>query len=173
MFRPLQTLKKLLINLLKSVAFLTSFVMSIYLFQCYGTKICKSISISKIKSWVIHIIVTLHKISCLTSGFGIAFEQPHKRVDITYFCLPKTFEAIWNMLEKRHFVKTLPKQEVIYRVFTIINYRWLYSRYLSGYWALFSKMGETQKGTHSRHGWVSGGVATKRKQMYKRHKKIR
>ena len=54
----------------------------------------------------------------MTSGFGIAFEQPHKRVDITYFCLPKTFEAIWNMLEKRHFVKTLPKQEVIYKQFS-------------------------------------------------------
>ena len=57
---------------------------------------------------------TLNKLSCVVSGFGIAFEQPHKRAEITYFCMPKTIEALWNFLEKRNVVRTLPNQEVSY-----------------------------------------------------------
>lgn len=51
--------------------------------------------------------------SAVFSGLGIAFEQAHRRVEITYYCLPKTFEAVWNFLEKRNLVKTIPYQEII------------------------------------------------------------
>ena len=50
--------------------------------------------------------------ACLIPGLSISFEQPHKRTEITYFCLPKTIEALWNLLEKRRIVKTLPHQNV-------------------------------------------------------------
>ncbi len=61
--RPIKTFKKLLGNLAKSVLFLTTFVMTIFLLQCYGKKISTRISITN-----------LNKLSCLISGFGIAFE---------------------------------------------------------------------------------------------------
>lgn len=50
----------------------------------------------------------LNYLSVILSGFGIAFEQPHKRVEITLYCIPKTLEAIWNYLEKRNLVMTIP-----------------------------------------------------------------
>jgi hypothetical protein len=43
-------------------------------------------------------------LSAIFSGLGIAFEQANKRVEITYYCIPKTLEAIWNFLEKRSLV---------------------------------------------------------------------
>ena len=60
---PITTTAKLAVNILRSVMFLTSFVMSIIGFQCYGPKIFPSLSIKSI-----------HLISILFSGFGIAFE---------------------------------------------------------------------------------------------------
>ena len=54
--------------------------------------------------------------ACLVSGLGISFEQPHKRTEITYFCLPKSIEAWWNLLEKRGIVKTLPHQNVRFQL---------------------------------------------------------
>jgi membrane-bound inhibitor of C-type lysozyme len=55
----------------------------------------------------------LQKTAAVFSGFGILFEQAHKRVEITYYCIPKTLEATWNFLEKRNLVKTLPYQEIL------------------------------------------------------------
>jgi hypothetical protein len=45
--------------------------------------------------------------ACFTSGLGIAWEQATKRPEITYFCLPKSIEAAWNMLEKRGLVNSI------------------------------------------------------------------
>ena len=36
---------------------------------------------------------------------SIAWEQPHKRVDINYFVLPKATEIFWNMLKNRRLVR--------------------------------------------------------------------
>lgn len=59
-----------------------------------------------------NLLEKLHLIGAVFSGFGIAFEQAHKRVEILYYCIPKTLEAVWNLLEKRNIVKTLPLQEI-------------------------------------------------------------
>lgn len=39
------------------------------------------------------------------STFGIAFEQPHRRVDITYYCMPRSLECFWNLLKNRKLIK--------------------------------------------------------------------
>ena len=60
---PITSIAKLAVNILRSVMFLTSFVMSIISLQCYGPKIFPSLSIKSI-----------HMICVIFSGFGIAFE---------------------------------------------------------------------------------------------------
>ena len=52
-------------------------------------------------------------VSSAISGFGIAFESPLKRSEVTYYCLPKAIEAVWNSLERRGLIKTLPGQPII------------------------------------------------------------
>ena len=99
---PISSTAKLTINILRSVMFLTSFVMSIISFQCYGSKMFPHLSVQ-----------TLHLITVLFSGFGIAFEQPHKRKEITYYCLPRSLEGLWNFLEKRRIVKTFKYQDIV------------------------------------------------------------
>ena len=44
----------------------------------------------------------------MISTAGIAFEQSHKRLDITYFTLPKSIETFWMMLKNRKLVKDFP-----------------------------------------------------------------
>ena len=39
--------------------------------------------------------------ACVVAGLGIAWERPSKRLEIIYFCLPRTSEAVSNMLNKR------------------------------------------------------------------------
>ena len=95
--KPVRTLIKLVYNIIKSMMFLTSFVSSIHLLQCYGESVYSG---STRRGLLL--------LSSLISGFGIVFEAPHKRTEITYYCLPKAIEAFWNILEKRHLIKTLP-----------------------------------------------------------------
>lgn len=104
-----------MINISRSVAFLTSFVMIIFAVQCYVPRMFPKLSISKRNFKFIKMFIkigSVNYVACVLPGLGIAFEQPHKRTEITYFCLPKTLEALWNALEKRHLVKTLPGQQV-------------------------------------------------------------
>jgi hypothetical protein len=100
--RPARTLLKLLLNIMKSMLFLTSFVSSIHILQCYGEAVY---SRSTRRG--------LLMVSSAISGFGIAFESPHKRSEVTYYCLPKAIEAVWNSLERRGLIRTLPGQPII------------------------------------------------------------
>ncbi|CDW78917.1 UNKNOWN [Stylonychia lemnae] len=86
-YSPAGNLSKLVINIIRSVMFMTSFVMSIKMVECYGKGI--------------------HWASVLISGFGIIFEQPHKRVEISYYVFPKALESLWNYLERRGLVHIL------------------------------------------------------------------
>ena len=52
-------------------------------------------------------------VSSVISGMGIVFESPNKRSEVTYYCLPKAIEALWNGLEKRSLIKTLPGQPIL------------------------------------------------------------
>jgi hypothetical protein len=99
---PARTLLKLLLNVMKSMLFLTSFVSSIHILQCYGESVYSSSTRRG-----------LLMVSSAISGFGIAFESPHKRSEVTYYCLPKAIEAVWNSLERRGLIKTLPGQPII------------------------------------------------------------
>ena len=47
LFRPYETLKRLFVNLSKSVLFLTCFVFTIVVMQCYGSKILPGVTMSK------------------------------------------------------------------------------------------------------------------------------
>lgn len=61
------------------------------------------------------------------STFGIAFEQPHRRVDITYYCMPRSLEVIWNLLKNRKLIKNdIPFQNsfLIAISFAIIAYKY-------------------------------------------------
>ena len=111
LLRPVETIKRLVINIIRSVLFLASFTQSIFLIQCYGGHFLPSATMT-----------TLNRICAAVSGFGIAFEQPHKRVDITYFCVPKSLEALWNLLEKRNLVRSIPGQEVNFCLLYILDH---------------------------------------------------
>ena len=56
---------------------------------------------------------------------GIAFEQPHRRVDITYYCMPRSLEIIWNFLKNRRLIRDLPFQNslLIAIAFAIIAFK--------------------------------------------------
>ena len=51
---------------------------------------------------------SLGLIASALAGFGIIFEQPHRRVEFTYYCLPKAVEGMWNFMERRKYVKEIP-----------------------------------------------------------------
>ena len=42
------------------------------------------------------------------SNFSMAFEQPHRQVDITYFIAPRAAEIYWKSLKNRRFVRDVP-----------------------------------------------------------------
>jgi hypothetical protein len=63
---------------------------------------------------------------CFIAPLGIAFEQPHRRVDITYYCLPRSLEILWNMLKNREIIRgDLPFQNelLIALSFGLIAYK--------------------------------------------------
>jgi len=91
-----KVLVKLGVNLLRSVMFMTSFVVMCLI--CYET----------IQRTPLQHRWTASQRNFLCSSIvpiTIAFEQPHKRVDINYFVLPKTIEIFWNMLKNRRLVR--------------------------------------------------------------------
>lgn len=83
--------------------FLTTFVIIIYSFYEYiqYTPLQRWLTNSQ-RNWIVSVISTL----------GIIWEQPHRRVDITYYVVPRTLEIYWNMLKNRKIVKDFPLQNV-------------------------------------------------------------
>ena len=82
--------------------FLTTFVSSIHILQCFGESVYSGATRRG-----------LLLVSSVISGIGIVFEAPHKRSEVTYYCLPKAIEAVWNSLERRRIIKSLPGQHII------------------------------------------------------------
>ena len=65
-------------------------------------------------------------IACIIATVGIAWEQPHRRVDIIYYIIPRVLEIYWNMLKNRRLVKSdIPRQNLILLAlaFGMIAYR--------------------------------------------------
>jgi hypothetical protein len=57
---------------------------------------------------------------------SIAIEQAHRRSDITYFVMPRSFEALWNMLKNRKIVRAdypLMNSILLAISFAIITYK--------------------------------------------------
>ena len=53
-------------------------------------------------------------IGCILSTLGIAWEQPHRRADITYYLIPRVLEIYWNMIKNRNIFKgDIPGQDAI------------------------------------------------------------
>ena len=79
--------------------FMTCFVSSIYAFYEYVryTPLKSLLSVTQ-RNLLISILATT----------AIAWEQPHRRVDITYYVIPRAVEIYWNMLKNRKIVKDFP-----------------------------------------------------------------
>jgi hypothetical protein len=83
--------------------FMTTFVTSIVSFYeiATHTPLARWLSVNQ-RNLLISILAT----------FSIAWEQPHRRVDISYYVAPRTFEIFWNMLKNRKIVSDFPGQNV-------------------------------------------------------------
>ena len=76
---------------MRSVAFLTAFVLFILLFNHSAAFRFRG----KIPFYYRNLF------ACFLATGGIAFEQPHRRIDITYFVIPRSVETFWAMLKAR------------------------------------------------------------------------
>ena len=88
---PLRPLLKLVFNLFRSVLFMTSFIQVNAIGQYYPGPL-----LGYLKRAILLSAVT---------PISIALEQAHRRSDITYFVMPRSFEALWNMLKNRKIVR--------------------------------------------------------------------
>lgn len=99
-------LLKLAINITRSVAFLTGYIMFFQIFQEWprlpfiGPRLFHRDGLIP--------IYTRQMLANFMSAAAIAFEQPHRRVDITYYCLPRALEILWNLLKNRKLVRRDP-----------------------------------------------------------------
>jgi hypothetical protein len=117
-------LLKLAINIARSVMFLTSYIMLANLGQDFvrlpGLRsLCHKDGLLAVptRQLILNSIATL----------GIAFEQPHRRVDITYYCMPRSIEIVWNLLKNRKLIKNdFPFQNsfLVAISFAIIAYKY-------------------------------------------------
>jgi hypothetical protein len=80
-----------LINMLRSIMFMT-FYIAIFrtVGQMYGIR-----TPFRISNWAHNLLI-----SAVTPA-GIAWEQPHRRLDLVYFTMPRAIETYWNMLRNR------------------------------------------------------------------------
>ena len=44
-------------------------------------------------------------ILCALATLGIAWEQPQRRIQITYYIIPRMAEILWNMVKNRRWIK--------------------------------------------------------------------
>ena len=99
---PIKPILKLCFNIFRSVMFLTTFVGSI-------------LAMNELSHHLLRGKVSFYRRNCaiafLATG-GIACEQPHRRVDITYYVMPRSLEIIWEMLKNRRLVRDIPGQNV-------------------------------------------------------------
>ena len=105
MFRgPIRPILKLIWNIFRSVMFLTTFVGSILAMNELSYHFLRN----KIGFYRRNVIISF------LATAGIACEQPHRRVDITYYVMPRSLEIIWEMLKNRRLVRDIPGQDVSY-----------------------------------------------------------
>lgn len=115
---------RLLWNMFRSVMFLTTFVTIIYSSYDY-------VHLTPLVKWLSN--TTRNRIISIISTTGIAWEQPHRRVDITYYIVPRSLEIYWNMLKNRKLVSDFTGQNVSLVRMLTCSYRryWSLSRWES------------------------------------------
>lgn len=98
----MKPLLKLAWNIFRSVMFLTTYVQTIVSAQ----------EIFRLPplSWICgqDKMMTFYRrnvFACILATLGIAWEQPHRRVDIIYYIIPRVLEIYWNMIKNRRIVK--------------------------------------------------------------------
>ena len=91
---------KLLFNITRSVMFVTCVVMGIRGIN----EVTDRIPLVKNNTN----FLTLNFWISFFSNFSMAFEQPHRQVDITFFIAPRAFEIYWKSLKNRRFVRDVP-----------------------------------------------------------------
>jgi len=106
---------KLLLNILRSAMYMTGYVSIIKLMFAMAD----SFPLRFLPYKFVDVLVMV-----LSPG-SIAFEQPHRRVDITYFLLRSSVENWWNMLRNRKLVPHIPKagELLIILAFAIIAFK--------------------------------------------------
>ena len=90
---------KLLFNILRSVLFMTGYVSA-------GKIVWANVDSFPLGYMPYKLVDFL--INFLPPAF-IAFEQPHKRVDITYFLMKSSAESWWNIFRNRKLVPNIPR----------------------------------------------------------------
>ena len=98
---PKQTLKQVAKNLLLSCLFLSTYITIFRYLTCF-TKNYRQ----RMDKW--NIII-----SGFFATFAIMFEPSHRRTELALYLFPRFLEALWNWLEKRGFVKSVPNGEVL------------------------------------------------------------
>jgi hypothetical protein len=67
-------------------------------------------------------------VACVLATGGIAWEQPHRRIDMIYYIIPRVLEIYWNMIKNRKVVKgDLPFQNAIIIGFALAVVAYKYS----------------------------------------------
>ena len=102
---------KLLLNITRSVSFLVFYIQTCDLIM-YANFQKPFMKWTKLSAYTYLLFKAF--LIMTTASFGIAFEQPHRRVDIMYYCMPRSFEIFWNMMATRKFVPSeLPFQNAL------------------------------------------------------------
>lgn len=107
----MRPIAKLVFNIARSVSFLVFYIQmcDTMLYINFQKPLMRMTKISAHTYLLLKAFVIM-----TTASFGIAFEQPHRRVDIMYYCMPRSFEIVWNMLATRKFVPPeLPYQNAL------------------------------------------------------------
>jgi hypothetical protein len=99
----LRLLLKYLINYARSVAFMATYTQGVKFMEMLTTHVMPIRGLmhlmgQKSFDWLISFI----------TAWAIALEQPHKRVDITYFIMPRIVEFWWLFFKNRKMIRDLP-----------------------------------------------------------------
>jgi hypothetical protein len=93
---PIPTLKKLLIAILRSMAFLGTFIVSMRFFLCLFCKIRGRFDIFSVL------------VMSVFSTLPVLFENISRIEAYTVFTIPRVLEGIWDLLKKLGYVRNIP-----------------------------------------------------------------
>jgi hypothetical protein len=122
---PIKPVLKLSWNIFRSVMFLTTYILVIIMGQ--------EVYQHRPFTWLCGENGMFNRynrsvLACVLATAGIAWEQPHRRIDIIYYIIPRVLEIYWNMIKNRKVVKgDLPFQNAIIIGFALAVVAYKYS----------------------------------------------